>query len=74
MRKSRSIAARLDQIQGTVREMIQDSSTDRAQQSQTEGRVVIGGQGKSNYVGATHFMTVLDDVRYSRVASISSLC
>uniref|UniRef100_A0A0B7K3G6 Zn(2)-C6 fungal-type domain-containing protein n=2 Tax=Bionectria ochroleuca TaxID=29856 RepID=A0A0B7K3G6_BIOOC len=62
MRKSRSIAARLDQIQGTVREMIQDSSTDRAQQSQTEGRVVIGGQGKSNYVGATHFMTVLDDL------------
>ncbi|VUC21575.1 unnamed protein product [Clonostachys rosea] len=62
MRKSRSIAARLDQIQGTVREMIRDSSTDKSQQAQTEGRVVIGGHGKSNYVGATHFMTVLDDL------------
>jgi hypothetical protein len=69
-RKSRSMAARLQEIQGTIRQFIHESpGSSRASTSSTAdtndktgARVVTDQRGKSTYVGATHFMTVLDDV------------
>lgn len=55
-RKPQRAAKKLKDIQGAVREMI------RADNGHPEGRLVVGRQGEGTYVGATHFMTILDDV------------
>ncbi|KAH8671701.1 fungal-specific transcription factor domain-containing protein [Xylariales sp. PMI_506] len=63
MRKSRSMAARLRELEGTVRGLIQDATKDSTSVGKDAGgRVVFGNEGKGTYVGATHFMTVLNDL------------
>ena len=74
---AKSMAARLKRLEGMVRGMMDgeipkdDGSEGRDSLSQQPGKVVLGG-GSATYVGATHFMAMLDDVRCSQLHSILS--
>jgi hypothetical protein len=71
---AKSMAARLKRLEGMVREMLDTESPDHQQQQQlaaeadefilSRGKVVQveGGDRGTTYVGATHFMAMLDDV------------
>ncbi|KAK3944185.1 fungal-specific transcription factor domain-containing protein [Diplogelasinospora grovesii] len=76
-RPARSMAARLKRLEGMVREMMDpDESPQRQYQSEQQeqqpgaeggdfqrGRArVVMGKGATTYVGATHFMAMLDDI------------
>jgi hypothetical protein len=73
----RSMAARLKRLEGMVRDMIDDEGSgarqpqpqqEQSQQQATasraaRGQVVVGPKGLgTTYVGATHFMAMLDDI------------
>ncbi|KAH8892858.1 hypothetical protein GQ53DRAFT_718463 [Thozetella sp. PMI_491] len=64
MRKSRSMAARVKELEGTVRTLMSESGAPplATTKEPRTGRVVFGEEGKGTYVGATHFMTILDDL------------
>ena len=72
---AKSMAARLKRLEGMVRGMMDgeipkdDGSDGRDSLSQQTGKVVLGGRS-ATYVGATHFMAMLDDVRRSLLPSI----
>lgn len=61
-RKGQRAAKQLRDIEGTVRQMMHNASSHDAVNTETPGRVIVGGQGESTYIGATHFMTILDNV------------
>ncbi len=66
----KGMAARLRRLEGMVREMIDGEGTvlrrpdAEMQSAATAGQVVQGDRG-TTYVGATHFMAMLDDVGLS---------
>ncbi len=74
---AKSMAARLKRLEGMVRGMMDgeipkdDGPEAKDFPSQQPGKVVLGG-GSATYVGATHFMAMLDDVRCSQLHSILS--
>ncbi|KAB5563299.1 hypothetical protein GE09DRAFT_777776 [Coniochaeta sp. 2T2.1] len=73
-RPAKSMAARLKRLEGMVRGMIPgdeaggalsgaQASAESGDFSQGRGQVIVGSGGKTTtYVGATHFMAMLDDI------------
>ncbi len=64
---NKSMAARLKRLEGMVRDMMDGEappqpSAERDDSVRGRGQVILGG-GSATYVGATHFMAMLDDVR-----------
>ena len=72
VKPAKSMAARLKRLEGMVRGMLDgegNTAVPREPAGQTApltspGQVVQGGRA-TTYVGATHFMAMLDDVRVS---------
>ncbi|KAK1829648.1 hypothetical protein QBC39DRAFT_262647 [Podospora conica] len=72
----RSMTARLKRLEAMVRGMMDGESEQQQQQQQSSSspeeepqpreeahaRVVLGGRAKTTFVGATHFMAMLDDI------------
>lgn len=84
-RPAKSMAARLKRLEGMVREMMpgeggevvgegEQISAESGDSSQRRGQVVVASGGKTTtYVGATHFMAMLDDVSGFVIHNLESL-
>jgi len=74
----RGMSARLQRLEGMVRNMLDESGEARpggeaeGDTPAVKGNVVHGGRG-TTYVGATHCMAMLEDVSFSRIFTKGSL-
>ena len=74
-RPAKGMSARLKRLEGMVREMMDTDVVPPRAPEGVAGPVVQGhvvrGENATTYVGATHCMAMLEDVRFSRTSMVS---